>query len=259
MLSPDPALVATLLTPLFVVADERQQPILSSWNGQKHIAIIGAGVTGASTAFRLKELVGPSPFATVTMYESESNVGGRVQTIPRQPNLHPVLEYGATSFYTDDWCLMTAMKNVGLKEQDGNPLARPRSLGVWDGHGLATGPQCNAESLSWWHLWKYGLSPWRYRRAVRSKLANWQTFASLRTFDSLIKELDDVGLDGSVLGSAENYFSSLGVTRPFQMDFVQPCTRARFSQTLTDISGFSALMAARPSKPTSRRRQYSPS
>lgn len=139
MLSLHHALVAALLAPLFVVADERQQPLLSTWNGQRHIAIIGAGVAGASTAFRLNELAGPSPFATVNIYESESNVGGRIQTIPRQPGFHPALEDGATSFCTDDWCLMTAMRNVGLKEKGGNPLAVPRYSGVWDGHELATG------------------------------------------------------------------------------------------------------------------------
>lgn len=65
-----------------------------------------------------------------------------------------------------------------------------------------------------------------------------------------MKELDEVGLEEPVLGSAESYLSSLGVTRPFQLDFVQPCTRARFSQNLRDVRGFFALMAARPSKPT---------
>lgn len=245
-------LVAALLTPLFAVARERQQPLWSDWNDVRHIAIIGAGMAGASAALHLhlNELERP-PFATIVIYESEPTVGGRIQTIPKQPDVHPVLEDGATYFYTDDWCLMTAMRSVGLKEQAKNPFQLPRSSGVWDGVEISMGLQCNVESLSWWHLWKYGLSPWRYRRAVESTLSSWKSFASLRTFDSLTKELDNVGLDKPVLGSAESYLRSLGVTRSFHLDFVQPCTRAQFSQDLTDIRGFAALMATRPSRSTS--------
>lgn len=65
---------------------------------------------------------------------------------------------------------MSAVRRVGPKEELGNPSALPRSSGVRDGRKLTTGIhiQCNAESLTWRHLWKYCLSPWRYRRAVQS-------------------------------------------------------------------------------------------
>jgi hypothetical protein len=64
-------------------------------------------MAGASAALHLhlNELESP-PFATIVIYESEPTVGGRIHTIPKQPDVHPVLEDGATYFYTDDWCLL---------------------------------------------------------------------------------------------------------------------------------------------------------
>jgi Prenylcysteine lyase len=150
---------------------------------------------------------------------------------------------------------MAAKENVGLKEINSNPLALPRSVGVWDGEELRTAPKCNVESPSWWDLvrssWKYGLSPWRFRHAVLSNLKKWKSFARQRPFDIIVKELEYVGLDGLILASAENYLRNLSIVPHFQSDFVQPCSRARFSQNLAALCGFSSLMAAAQSKATS--------
>jgi len=237
------ALVAILLTPLPVAANQEQ--IIFTSNDSKHVAIIGAGVAGASAAFRLNEFTGTSLF--ITIYERESNVGGRVSSIRVHPNGVELEEEGATNFYTDDWCLMTAVAYTGLNGMSRDAFLR-RSTGVWDGNNITTAPQCNIKALSWRQIWKYGLSPWRFRRAVQSTLFNWESFARSSPFESLAKELDDAGLRGSVLSAADSYLSSLGIGRQFQLDFVQPCVRARFSRNLSDIRGLSALVAARPSE-----------
>lgn len=126
---------------------------------------------------------------------------------------------------------------------------------MWDGEELRVASKCNMESLSWWDVvrlgWKYRLSLWRFRRAVLSNLEKWKSFASQHTFDNIVKELKDVGLDGLILASAENYLGNISIGPRFQSDFVQPCTRARFAQNLADVRGFSSLMAAGVSKATS--------
>lgn len=112
-------------------------------------------------------------------------------------------------------------------------MALPSAVGVWDGEELGTAPKCNVESPSWWDVvrlgWKCRLSPWRFRHAVLSNIEKWKSFASLHTFDSFVKELEDVGLDGFILVSAENYLRNLSIGPRFQSDFVQLFTRARFS------------------------------
>lgn len=59
------------------------------------------------------------------------------------------------------------------------------------------------------------------------------------------------GLDGVVLDPADSYLRSISVTPRFQSDFVEPCTRASFSQNPADVRGFVSLMAAGASKATS--------
>lgn len=62
------------------------------------------------------------------------------------------------------------------------------------------------------------LSPWRFRHAVLSNVEKWKSFASLHMFDSIVKELEDVGLDGLISISAKNYLRSLSVGPRFQSD-----------------------------------------
>lgn len=99
-------------------------------NNQPRAAIVGAGIAGASTAFCLYELTRPFPSLPITIYESEFAVGGRTKSIFPPENPYAVVEAGVIHFFTDDWCIMAAMKNVGLKEKDSDPLALPRSVGV---------------------------------------------------------------------------------------------------------------------------------
>ena len=149
-----PTLVVALLTQFYFVADESQTSLAGpkfsspqqSQNNPPRIAIVGAGIAGASTAFRLHEPVRPFPFLNITIYESEAVIGGRVKSISPPENRRAVVEAGATHFFKDDWCIIAAMNNVGLKEKGSNPLALPRTVSVWDGERLRKASQCNVES-----------------------------------------------------------------------------------------------------------------
>lgn len=65
-----------------------------------------------------------SPF-----YESDVGVGGRAKSISSPENRRAVVEARATHFFTDDWCIMAAMNNVGLKGE------RLESFGSAEGCG----------------------------------------------------------------------------------------------------------------------------
>jgi hypothetical protein len=83
---------------------------------------------------------------------------------------------------------------------------------VWNGEELRTTLKYNVESPSRCDLvrsvWKYGLPPWRFRHAVLFNLEKWGPFAWLRTFDSVVKELEDFGLNGLIFASAEIIFGT---------------------------------------------------
>jgi hypothetical protein len=83
------ALIVALLTPFYVVADGSQIPLAGpesssphqNRNNPPHVAIVGAGIASASTAFCLYELTRPFPSLPITIYESEFAVGGRAKSI----------------------------------------------------------------------------------------------------------------------------------------------------------------------------------
>ncbi|RJE18327.1 Prenylcysteine [Aspergillus sclerotialis] len=247
--------LTTWLLPL-AGAHENQVPLAE--NGPTttpRVAIIGAGIGGASTAFRLNELTKLSSSIEVTIYESEPNLGGRVKSIAPE-NSPQVVEAGATHFFTQDWCLRTAMEGTGVKERRKDPLALPKSSGLWDGKELRTAPKCNGDSMSVWDharlIWKYGISPWKFRKSVQSALEKWKSFAGLiPTFGSAVKELEQVGLSDLVLDSAEGYLKNISITPHFLTEVVQPCTRAQFSQNLENEPALPALVAVAASKATS--------
>jgi hypothetical protein len=84
---------------------------------REHIAIIGAGIGGASTAFNIHEYNRNLSPQKVTIFESESTVGGRIKSVYLYPGKGALklIEDGATHFYTDDLCLTSAVRDVGLK------------------------------------------------------------------------------------------------------------------------------------------------
>jgi hypothetical protein len=231
----------------------QQVPLASSLDYQgpneslERIAIIGAGIGGASAAFNIHELNVNLPPQSVTIFESEFSVGGRVQSAylyPLEGGLKTI-EDGATHFFADDWCLVSAMQQVGLKPRDTSWLIAHLAEG-----NTRTDLRCNAESTSWKTLlrgrWKYGQSWGLLHSAVQSALQSWNSFGAPHKgpFSSTLKELKTAGLMENVCGRSTTYLNNLTISQELQMDMIQPCTRGRFSDDLSDISGLSALIAA---------------
>lgn len=52
--------------------------------GRKSVAVIGAGLAGASVAFRAYEMFYPNSDLQLTIYEREPRYGGRIHTIRPQ-------------------------------------------------------------------------------------------------------------------------------------------------------------------------------
>ena len=228
---------------------------------EQRIAIIGAGVGGATAAFHIHENNrnrNERP-QTLTIFERESNVGGRVQSTylyPPDDGLRKI-EEGATQFFPDDWCLVSVMQNVGLRPPRPRPRRASQSKFRWTDDDVRTDLDCNAVSDSWQDLlygrWKYGQSWSTLNTAVRSALEEWNTFGSpyRPPFHSIQDALDQASLPKPVYGSATSYLQNLAISPELQNRFIQPCVRARSSQNLSGVSGLSALMAAGKSKRTS--------
>ncbi|KAJ5182654.1 hypothetical protein N7492_000270 [Penicillium capsulatum] len=252
-----PSLVISLLALPFVTGHE-QKPLVHSdaaypsGKDAPRIAIVGAGIAGASAAYHLHELGGSSS-PSITIYEREQRVGGRIKSIRPLENQAEAFEGGASRFSGDDWCVMEAMEALDLQTNSLRPSDRPWTSGVWDGQNLTTPVlECTNEQILPWKavqaIWEYGLSPVKMYRAVMSNLGQWWSFGqSKKPFDSIRKELEDAGLGNLVTGSAEAFFRNQSISSKFLSAFVQPCTRNYFSRNLADTSGLASLKAGGPS------------
>lgn len=253
------AMLLPLLLAMSVEATLWQQlsPLLGfsnhvQYQHHENIAIIGAGIGGASAAFSIHELGRnrPSPLK-VTIFESREEVGGRIKSSYLYPGKggKKWIEEGATHFYAGDWCVTSAMDEVGLKPV--LPLPWPSfSSAHWRDDDVRREIECNAGSSAWQHLlhgiWNYG-SSWRvFHSAVQSTLETWGSFASRSThpFTSITHALTRAGISLPVYGPATAYLQNLSVSSALQNEFIQPCIRGRVSQHLSASTGLTALLAA---------------
>ncbi|KAG4433756.1 hypothetical protein IFR05_010755 [Cadophora sp. M221] len=265
----------TIKHPLFSPNNQSEQ-----LTTRKRVAIIGAGLAGATASYYLHDSIRELHDIDITIFESSLKIGGRIKSVKYRGR---TIEIGAPAASTHDWCFLRAMKDVVLapKEPDWDwKFHIMRTVGVWNGAGfVSTGPH-EPRCSTWWELmkmvwregrtawllrkvslphwvevgklmWKYGLSPWTFERATLSDLKTWDSFGAdlcsrqTHTFGSLNSELRRAGLPGEVLGSAGSYFRSLNLSAAFLNEVIEPYARARFGQNLENVRGFAAEIAYR--------------
>ncbi|KAI7237468.1 hypothetical protein KC330_g3097 [Hortaea werneckii] len=117
--------------------------------GRTSVAVIGAGLAGASVAFRAYEMFYPNSNLQLTINERESRFGERIHTIRPQNEFRAALKLGATNFYTNDDCLMQLLNYVGLhhiasRECQHLPFKRRWIKAQWQNQ-----VPCDALDLSW--------------------------------------------------------------------------------------------------------------
>ena len=219
-----------------------QEPLDPTDTRPQSIAIIGAGIAGAEAAFQLARLAGPSPQYSVTIFERENHVGGRIKAVAVPQNPRSTVETGATYLYAEDWCVSKAIEQVGLEISRPNPHLLPRTVAVWNGENLRTVSHCDSKASSWSDLRRYGLSSWRYHRAVREASDHWRSFGSLRLFQNITRELEEHGLDRLLSEPATQFIQDMQLDPRYAAEFIDPCTRARFFQDTSDTHSLAALM-----------------
>lgn len=77
----------------------------------KRIAIIGAGITGLSSAYFIKS---KRPDIDVTIYESSNRVGGKIQTYRNEGY---TIELGPESYLGRKQIMTDIAKDIGLEDQ----------------------------------------------------------------------------------------------------------------------------------------------
>lgn len=127
----------------------------------------------AKAAFDLYEQNPSGSRRKITVFEQEAKVGGRIRSTYGSPedDLPRKIEEGASPFFADDWCLLSAMDHVGLKTTEQFPRHRLLKHTVDDDQ--RTELNRNAESETWREFlrrrWRYGRSCSRLGSEVRQR------------------------------------------------------------------------------------------
>jgi len=234
-------------------------------DGPLRLAVIGAGITGSTAAYRLRALSKTtSEQISITIFEAADKAGGQIKTVLPRQNSDVLLETGATHFFLDDWCLASTLQDLNLSTYTSTSYAEPA---VWDGGKFRQDPFCREQhppqgnwappqiwSRAAWYLgqvrftaelWlQYGQGPWTFRQAMKRELAKWDSFGRQnQPFSDLGAELDRVGLHNATTRSAQQYLEDLGVaSADFPRDFVEPWTRTLFSDDLSGLTGLAPAM-----------------
>lgn len=223
-------------------------------NRTPQIAIIGAGIAGASVAHHLHQFALLAQPLGVTVFEKEARAGGRIKSAHVCGELFKDIEVGAVAFSEEDWYLVQAMEEVGLKPaSDGNDK---KHVGVWDGDDFIVLSSLNNGSTSrWWRsvklLWRYGMSPFRIQPVFQTVFEKMRrSFAMYQLFRNLQESVHKRSLDSEVSVSAANFFpKNRLITKNFINEVIRPGTRDDFSQDVEDANALSALIALREARP----------
>lgn len=213
------------------------------------VAIIGAGITGASSAHHLHQLTRLRQPLDITVFDSEDQVGGRIRSAHPYNEPSYIVESGAAAFTEDDWCLKEAMREVGLK-----PAPHSRSdhhTGVWDGNEFFVRYDNSDEPLSgtWWRrpkwAWRYGSSLSEVQEMIKRSTERFSSFVVFHTFLKLSEKLEKSFSRQEVSLSAFSFFKDNGASAKVIDEIVRPGSRNRHARDLHQVNVLSSMLALR--------------
>jgi prenylcysteine oxidase / farnesylcysteine lyase len=155
------------------------------------IGIVGAGIAGCSAAYFLRK---EFPANTqITIYESESRIGGRIQTTYFAGTQ---VELGATFIHSSNRMLIHLTEAVSLKQ---SPLysnaitpGTQRTVGIWNGADFVIQiPSSGAKAFVKLAI-RYGLPLVRLAKLMREVLARWERIYELLAADQIFLNVQEM-------------------------------------------------------------------
>ncbi|MFB6163359.1 MAG: FAD-dependent oxidoreductase [Halococcoides sp.] len=212
------------------------------------IAIVGAGITGASTAHYLDEAL---PEATIEVFERADRVGGRLRTLTVGDR---TIEAGGKFLHTDDRRCAGFVEAFDLGRADPADLddseppemGTDKTLGIWDGDSFRINLESSLVGAAAHLLTGYPLSVYRLLRAsstVEDALDSLDdALAEGRAFESPAAMCEAVGLTEHCRTSAAEFLADAGVSDDCLAELVGATAQTTFGQG-PSVHAFGALYA----------------
>uniref|UniRef100_UPI00398E9CD6 prenylcysteine oxidase 1-like n=1 Tax=Pristiophorus japonicus TaxID=55135 RepID=UPI00398E9CD6 len=205
----------------------------------RRIAVIGAGIGGASAAHFLRQHFGKS--VKIDVYESEA-VGGRLATTSISGQEY---EMGGTTIHPLNLHMKEFVKMLGLKER----LHPDNLLAVSDGEEFVF------EESNWFIvniiklIWRYGLDFVRMKMWVESyqhrfmKIYRYQAHGySFTTMDKLLHGLGGDEFVQMTKHSIDEALQKIGIGHRFMDEMITPIMRLNYGQSV-NINAFVGMMS----------------
>ncbi|KAI5806328.1 putative prenylcysteine lyase [Geopyxis carbonaria] len=223
----------------------------------KHLAILGAGSAGASTAYYLQQYLSNSTLhdepLTITVFESSSHIGGRSTTVSVHGDVGLPVELGASIFVDINTNLVSAAAALNLTvgavtgASDAAREADTDAIGVFDGAAmrflLPPGRWRGLAAI----VRRYGITaPWKVQRLTeRTVGAFLQLYsAPLFPFPSLGGAVEAAGLLPATGVTGQQYLDANGIdgAGAYATELVQASTRVNYGQNLGLIHGVETMV-----------------
>eukprot|EP00743_Colponemidia_sp_Colp-15_P001589 GILK01001735.1.p1 GENE.GILK01001735.1~~GILK01001735.1.p1 ORF type:complete len:490 (-),score=76.05 GILK01001735.1:728-2197(-) len=201
------------------------------------VAVVGAGVGGASAAQFVRDALGPE--AELVVFERDERVGGRTTTSLVGDF---TAEAGASIYHEKNKHFHDAAVRCGFKP------VRPKGegrMGIWNGKELiwqesSWGDVFTLGSL----LLRYGLSPLRVKNIVQDALHRFLMLYELPTPWKTVEEaLQRVDLLSWTNITTTDLLLRSGVSPLYVNEFITAVTRVQYGQNVSTLHGLQDLIA----------------
>lgn len=216
------------------------------------VAIIGAGIAGASAAYHLHDQYAHADL-DITIYQANPQVGGRIRSAKVYDGAYTFqqVETGAQSFYADDECVQSLINETGLRRKLEPHYPVKKLMGVWDGASFILRGEGDLKARTWtdWarYTWRYGFSVNNMRKWLSQKLPLFQRLLGRWEYANrnIPGDIENLGLTTELKSNAWSFLQNL-TSLEFSREIVQAITRARFGQNLATMNCLAAFAAINP-------------
>ncbi|CAK7213963.1 hypothetical protein SCUCBS95973_001979 [Sporothrix curviconia] len=218
-----------------------------------HIAVIGAGAAGSSTAYHLRQFADADGVdVNITLFEKTDHIGGRTLTAHAFGDANQPVELGASIFVQINEILWNAASNFSLPLQPAGGFDDDAALlGIWDGDRFAYTQ--DDRSSGWWNIvrlvWTYGTAPYRANKLMQATIRRFLELyrAPYFPFRSLTTRAYELELTFVTSQTGQQFLDANNVGTRFSHDIVQASTRVNYASNLARIHGLDAMVALAPS------------